>query len=72
MENQANQAVAPHPMQQPEDDEINLMELLLVIAKHNRFILKLTVFVAVLALAVSLLLPNIYTGKTVILPPQQG
>jgi tyrosine-protein kinase Etk/Wzc len=71
MENQANQAVALQPMQQA-DDEINLMDLLLVIAKHNRFIIKLTVFAAVLAVVVSLLLPNIYTGKTVILPPQQG
>jgi uncharacterized protein involved in exopolysaccharide biosynthesis len=72
MENQANQAVVQQAMQQPEDDEINLMELLLVIAKHNRFIIKLTVFAAVVAVVVSLLLPNIYTGKTVILPPQQG
>ena len=55
-----------------DDDEINLMDLLLVIAKHNRFIIKLTVSVAVLAVVYALLLPPIYTAKTVILPPQQG
>jgi len=71
MENQANQAAA-QPVQQPEDDEINLMDLLLVIARHNRFILKFTGSVAVLALIVSLLMPNIYTAKTIIMPPQQS
>ena len=55
-----------------DDDEINLMDLLLVIAKHNRFIIKLTVSVAVLSVVYALLQPNIFTAKTVILPPQQG
>ncbi len=55
-----------------QDDEINLMDLLLVIAKHNRFILKLTVGAAVLAVIYALLQPNIYTAKTVIMPPQQA
>ena len=55
-----------------DDDEINLMDLLLVIAKHNRFIIKLTLSVAVLSVVYALLQPNIYTAKTVILPPQQG
>lgn len=67
MENQANQSVAPQ-----QDDEINLMDLLLVVAKHNRFILKVTGGAAVLAVVLSLLMPNIYTGKTVIMPPQQS
>ena len=55
-----------------DDDEINLMDLVLVIAKHNRFIIKLTGAVAVFAVAISLIMPNIYTAKTVILPPQQS
>lgn len=68
MENQANQeGVQP----QRPDDEINLMDLLLVIARHNRFIIKLTAVAAILAVIYVLLQPNIYTGKTVILPPQQ-
>jgi tyrosine-protein kinase Etk/Wzc len=71
MENQTSQAVAQPAMQQA-DDEINLMDLLLVIAKHNRFIIKLTLLVAIVAVIISLLMPNIYTGKSVILPPQQS
>ena len=67
MQNQTN----PTPATM-DDDEINLMDLLLVIAKHNRFIIKLTLSVAVLAVIYALLQPNIYTAKTVILPPQQG
>lgn len=74
MENQANQTgveQTSHQTAQPED-EINLMDLLLVIARHNRFIIKLTLSVAVLAVIYALLQPNIYTARTVIMPPQQG
>ncbi len=67
MQNQTNPTQAPM-----DDDEINLMDLLLVIAKHNRFIIKLTLVVAVLAVVYALLQPPIFTAKTVILPPQQG
>lgn len=72
MEDQANQAAVQRPIQQQEEDEINLIGLLLVIAKHNRFILKLTAGAAVLAVGAALLMPNIYTAKTVIMPPQQS
>ena len=71
MQNQDNPTPDNRAAQQ-DDDEINLMDLLLVIAKHNRFIIKLTGSVAVLAIIYALLQPNIYTAKTVILPPQQG
>jgi uncharacterized protein involved in exopolysaccharide biosynthesis len=70
MQNQDNPNAATQG--QMDDDEINLMDLVLVIAKHNRFILKLTGSVAALAIIYALLQPNIYTAKTVILPPQQG
>jgi uncharacterized protein involved in exopolysaccharide biosynthesis len=71
MQNQDNPTADNRPAQQ-DDDEINLMDLVLVLAKHNRFIIKLTGAVAVLAVIYALLQPNIYTAKTVILPPQQG
>jgi uncharacterized protein involved in exopolysaccharide biosynthesis len=70
MQNQDNPT--PDNRAAQDDDEINLMDLLLVIAKHNRFIIKLTGAVAILAVAISLIMPNVYTAKTVILPPQQG
>jgi uncharacterized protein involved in exopolysaccharide biosynthesis len=56
---------------QQRDKEISLIDLLLVIAKHNRFILKFIGGAALLSVIYALLLPNIYTGKTVVMPPQQ-
>ena len=70
MQNQDNPT--PDNRAAQDDDEINLMDLVLVLAKHNRFIIKLTASVAVLAIIYALLQPNIYTAKIVILPPQQG
>lgn len=54
-----------------KDEEINLMEVLLAIAKHNRLIAKITLGAAVASVAAALLMSNIYTGKTVFLPPAQ-
>ena len=54
------------------DDEISLLDLLIVLAKHKKLILGLPFVVAVIVAGYSLLLPNIYTGTTKILPPQQS
>ena len=69
MQDQDNQTATARQTQM--DDEINLMDLLLVIAKHNRLILKFTGSVALLALFISLLMDNVYTAKVMIMPPQQ-
>ncbi len=67
-ENQTN-----FTLQEPaEDDEINLLDLLLVLAKNKAMIIKVTFAVALLALGYALSLPNIYTGSAKILPPQQS
>ncbi len=55
-----------------DDDEISLLDLAIVLAKHKKFVLGLPLVVAILAAGISLLLPNIYTGTTTILPPQQS
>ena len=55
-----------------QDDEINLFDLLIVLAKHKLMVLGFPLVAGVLAVIVSLLLPNIYTATTKILPPQQG
>jgi len=55
-----------------EDDEISLLDLLIVLAKHKRIVLGIPLAVAVVAAIVSLLLPKIYTATTRILPPQQS
>src|SRR6266702_7522030 len=56
----------------PESDEIGLLDLLIVLAKHKRVVLGVPAIAAAGAVVVSLLLPNIYTGTTRILPPQQS
>jgi uncharacterized protein involved in exopolysaccharide biosynthesis len=60
----------PAHSQRSDDDEINLMDIMLVIAKYNRFIIAFTAVSIVLALIYVMLQPFSYTAKTVILPPQ--
>lgn len=57
--------------QQPED-EIDLLDLLIVVAKNKKMILRNTFAAALVAVVVSFLMPKIYTASTTIMPPQQG
>ena len=59
------------PVTKPEDDEISLLDLAIVLAKHKKLILGVPFAVAVVTAIVTLLMPNIYTGRAVIMPPQQ-
>jgi tyrosine-protein kinase Etk/Wzc len=54
------------------DDDINVLDMLIVLAKHKKTIIALTFGAAVLSVIVSLLLTNVYTGSAKVLPPQQG
>lgn len=65
-----NQTAVQQPT--PPDDEINLLDLLIVLAKHKKMIMLVTFAAALLAVGVSLLMPNIYTGTAKILPPQSS
>ncbi len=56
----------------PAEDDISLLDLLIVLVKHKRFVLGVPLVAAIAAVAYSLLLPNIYSGTTRILPPQQS
>lgn len=66
-----NPIISPQPSA-PAEDEINLLDLLIVLAKHKKMILGLTFVSALLAAGISLLLPNIYTATAKILPPQSS
>ncbi len=55
-----------------DEDEINLLDLLIVLAKHKKRILILTFCAAILSVGYALMLPKIYTGTAKILPPQQS
>lgn len=52
--------------------EINLLDLLIILAKRKKLVLGLPFLVALLAVGYSLTLTNIYTATTKILPPQQS
>jgi uncharacterized protein involved in exopolysaccharide biosynthesis len=54
------------------EDEISVLDMLFVLAKHKAAILKAGLAAAVIAAAVALLLPDTYTGTARILPPQQS
>lgn len=51
--------------------DYDLLNYLEIIAKNSRMIIKVTVTVALLSIAVALLLPKIYSSTALILPPQQ-
>src|SRR5687768_22691 len=55
-----------------EDNEFNLLDLLIVLAKYKLMIAVVTLTAAVLSVIWALLLPNIYTGTAKLLPPQQN
>jgi uncharacterized protein involved in exopolysaccharide biosynthesis len=55
-----------------EDDEISLIDLAIVLAKHKKLILGVPFVAAVVAAIATLLMPNIYTATAKILPPQPG
>ena len=70
MQTQNNQ-MPKTPNSQMDDDEINLMDILLVIAKYNRFILAFTGGFVILAFVYALRQPVLYTSNALIMPPQQ-
>jgi tyrosine-protein kinase Etk/Wzc len=54
------------------DDDVHLIDFLFVLAKHSRMVVYTTAVVTLLMIAVLLCLPNEYTAKARILPPQQN
>jgi uncharacterized protein involved in exopolysaccharide biosynthesis len=55
-----------------EEDEINLLDYLIVLAKRKNFIIKVTLGFAVVAAIISLIMSPIYKAETKILPPVNG
>ena len=61
----------PQTTDNEDDDEISLLDLLIVLAKHKKLILSFPFVVAVLVAGITLLMPNVYTGTARIMPPLQ-
>ncbi len=55
-----------------QEDEIDLLDYLIVLAKRKRFIIKVTFGFAIIAAIVSLVMSPIYKAETKILPPVNG
>jgi tyrosine-protein kinase Etk/Wzc len=56
----------------PSEEEISLLDLLIVVVRNRRLILKIAACTIVVGIILSLVLPFKYTAMTAILPPQQG
>jgi tyrosine-protein kinase Etk/Wzc len=52
--------------------QISVLDLLIIVAERKRMIFLVTLTFALLALAVSFILPTRYTATVTLLPPQQG
>jgi len=56
----------------PDNEKINVLDLVLVFAKHKRLLIGLPMAAAVLSLAISFALPKVYKATVTMLPPQQA
>jgi uncharacterized protein involved in exopolysaccharide biosynthesis len=65
-------AVPPTAAQVMGDDEISLLDLLIVLTERRRAILMVTAVFGIVAIIVSLVLPQRYTATATLLPPQQS
>jgi uncharacterized protein involved in exopolysaccharide biosynthesis len=68
-----NDQQTPYPHYPPyiEDDEINPLDYLIVVLKHKRLIFGIVFTTGLMAVLVSLLLPNIYRSQATIIPRQE-
>lgn len=66
------QSPEPQPVPLANDDEIALLDLAVVLAKHKKNIILLPLIAAIIAATISLFLPNVYKSSTKLLPPQQS
>jgi uncharacterized protein involved in exopolysaccharide biosynthesis len=55
-----------------EEDEINLLDYLIVLAKRKKLIAGFTLFVSIITAVYSLILSPIYKAETTIIPPQDS
>ncbi len=55
-----------------DDDEISLLDLLIVLAKHKKEIVLITLMAGLIGVAVAFILPPIFTATATIMPPQKS
>jgi tyrosine-protein kinase Etk/Wzc len=64
--------VAAHSVGEDPKDEVYLLDVLIALAERKRTIFLITAAFAILAIAISLILPESYTATLSLLPPQQN
>jgi tyrosine-protein kinase Etk/Wzc len=67
-----NARIIDPPSPQPEMSEIDIVEILIKLTREKRLIGLTTLVSSVLAIVITLLVPNRFTGTTKILPPSQS
>lgn len=55
-----------------QSDELSLVGLMIAVARHKKLVLVFPFVTALVALAISLILPNVYKASAKLLPPQQA
>lgn len=65
-------AIVPEPIVSSGSGGINLVDLMIILAKRKKLIIGFPLVVAILSVAISLTLPNVYSASTKLLPPQQS
>ena len=56
----------------PEDADVGVFDIFLILAKYRRLILGLPLVAGIIAAAVSYTLTDVYTARTTLVPPQQA
>lgn len=67
----SSQHVVPSTKYRSPDDEISIRDIVILLAKHRKLVLGVPLVTAILTAGITLLMPNIYTGRAVLMPPQQ-
>jgi tyrosine-protein kinase Etk/Wzc len=69
--NQMESTALP-PNSEATEREFSVLDLVIVMAKHKKLMIRLPVVAAIAAVAVSFALPNVYKASAKLLPPQQA
>src|ERR1700751_1101027 len=65
-------SVTANPQNLAAEGKISLLDLLIILAERKRMIFIITGGFAILAIVISLILPQQYTATVTLLPPQQN
>lgn len=71
MSEQLENRMQPYAPAEEDGDEIHLLDLLIVLARHKKLVIGMTIATGLIAMAISLLMTPIFSSTAKIMPPQQ-